>query len=137
MLLILAVHLVAGVLAIGFGARWGRRALWAAVVGPAMALVWLTVHAPEVIDGKVLTERVRWVPELGIDFDLRLDGFGLLMAFLVAGVGVLVLAYGASYFAPRGDDVGRLVGLLTLFAGAMLGLVWSDNLIWSSSCSGS
>ncbi len=129
MLLILAVHLVAGVLAIAFGARWGRRALWAAVVGPAMALVWLTARAPEVIDGKVLTERVRWVPELGIDFDLRLDGFGLLMAFLVAGVGVLVLAYGASYFAPRGDDVGRLVGLLTLFAGAMLGLVWSDNLI--------
>ena len=48
----------------------------------------------------MVTERLRWVPELGIDFDLRLDGFGLLMALLVAGVGVLVLAYGASYFAP-------------------------------------
>jgi multicomponent Na+:H+ antiporter subunit A len=129
MLIILAVHLVAGVLAIAFGARWGRRALWAAVTGPVVALVWLAVRAPEVIDGKVLTERVRWVPALGIDFDLRLDGFSMLMAFLVAGVGVLVLAYGASYFAPRGDDVGRLIGLLTLFAGAMLGLVWSDNLI--------
>ena len=68
----------------------------AAVGCPAVALVWLTVRAPEVIDGKVITERVRWVPELGIDFDLRLDGFGLLMAFLVAGIGVLVLAYGAA-----------------------------------------
>src|SRR6186713_3079187 len=124
MLLVLAVHLVAGVLAIAFGARWGRRALWAAVVGPVVALVWLTARAPEVLDGKVITERVRWVPALGISFDLRLDGFALLMALLVAGVGVLVLAYAASYFSPRGDDVGRLIGLLTLFAGAMLGLVW-------------
>jgi multicomponent Na+:H+ antiporter subunit A len=129
MVLILAVHLAAGLLAIAFGARLGRRALWLAVAGPVVALVWLSVRAPEIVDGKVLTERVRWVPALGIDFDLRLDAFGLLMAFLVAGVGVLVLAYGATYFAPRGDDVGRLIGLLALFAGAMLGLVWSDNLI--------
>jgi multicomponent Na+:H+ antiporter subunit A len=129
MLLVLVVHLVAGVFAVAFGARLGRRALWAAVVGPTVALVWLAVRAPEVLDGKVITERVQWVPELGISFDLRLDGFGLLMAFLVAGVGVLILAYAASYFSPRGDDVGRLIGLLTLFAGAMLGLVWSDNLI--------
>jgi len=129
MLAILAVHLVAGLFAIAFGARLGRRALWLAAAGPVAALVWLAARAPEIIDGKVITERVRWVPALGIDFDLRLDGFGLLMAFLVAGVGVLVLAYGGSYFAARGDDVGRLIGLLTLFAGAMLGLVWSDNLI--------
>jgi multicomponent Na+:H+ antiporter subunit A len=129
MLIILVVHLVAGVLAIAFGARWGRRALWVALAGPVLALVWLTVQAPDVIDGKIVTERLQWVPALGIDFDLRLDGFGLLMAFLVAGVGVLVLAYGGSYLAPRGDDVGRLIGLLALFAGAMLGLVWSDNLI--------
>jgi multicomponent Na+:H+ antiporter subunit A len=129
MLFLLAVHLVAGVVAITWNARWGRRALWAAAVGPVATLVWLAVRAPEVIDGGVVTERVRWVPALGIDFDLRLDGFSLLMAFLVAGVGVLVVAYGASYFAPRGDDLGRLAGLLTLFAGAMLGLVWSDNLI--------
>ena len=129
MRLLLAVHLVTGI------PRWPRAragagpALWAAVVGPAATVVWLAVRAPEVLDGKVLTERVRWVPELGIDLDLRLDAFGLLMALLVSGVGVLVLAYAASYLAPRGDDVGRLVGLLTLFAGSMLGLVWSDNLI--------
>ena len=129
MRLLLAVHLVTGVLALGFGARWGRRALWAAVAGPAATLVWLSIRAPEVLDGKVITERVQWVPELGIDLDLRLDAFGLIMALLVTGVGVLVLAYGASYFAPRGEDVGRLIGLLTLFAGSMLGLVWSDNLI--------
>ena len=42
MLLLLAVHLVGGVLAIAFGARWGRQALWAAVVWEASkyAFVW-------------------------------------------------------------------------------------------------
>ncbi len=129
MRLLLAVHLLAGVLAVGFGARWGRRALWVAIVGPAATVVWAAARAPEVLDGTVLHERVRWVPELGLSLDLRLDAFSLLMTLLVAGIGVLVFVYAARYLAPRGDDVGRLVGLLTLFAGSMLGLVWSDNLI--------
>ena len=85
---------------------------------------------PEVIDGKVLTERVRWVPALGLDFDLRLDGFAALMALLVAGVGVARPRLRARATSrPRRDDLGRLAGLLTLFAGSMLGLVLADNLL--------
>ncbi len=129
MRLLLAVHLVTGVLAIAFGARLGRRALWLAIVGPAAAVVWAAAQAPDVLDGEVLHERVQWVPELGISLDLRVDAFSLLMTLLVAGIGVLVFVYAARYLAPRGDDVGRLIGLLALFAGAMLGLVWSDSLI--------
>ena len=40
-----------------------------------------------------MTEAVPWVPQLGVDLDLRLDGFAVLFAALVAGIGVLVVAY--------------------------------------------
>jgi multicomponent Na+:H+ antiporter subunit A len=129
MSVLLAVHAVTGLAAIAFGARLGRRALLLAVVGPALTLIWLAARAPEVIDGTVVTERIEWVPELGIDLTLRLDGFALLLALLVSGIGVVVCAYSARYFAPRGEGLGRLIGLLALFAGSMLGVVLSDNLI--------
>jgi multicomponent Na+:H+ antiporter subunit A len=129
MRLLLAVHLLAGVLTVAFGSRWGRRAVWVAIAGPAATVVWAAARAPDVLDGSVLHERVEWIPELGLSLDLRLDAFSLLLTLLVAGIGVLVFLYAARYLAPRGEDVGRLIGLLALFAGSMLGLVWSDNLI--------
>ena len=62
-----------------------------------------------------------WIPQLGLDLDLRLDGFAALMLVLVAGIGVLVVAYSARYFAHPTPAHGRLLGLLVLFAGAMVG----------------
>ena len=61
---------------------------------------------------------------------MRVDGFSALMVLIVAGIGVLVFAYAARYLPREGAGVGRLVGLLTLFAGAMVGLVVSDNLFF-------
>ena len=74
------------------------------------------------------TAHVEWIPQLGVDLDLRLDGFAALMLLLVAGVGVLVIAYAWRYFHhPEPADI-RLLGLLVLFAGAMVGLVLADDL---------
>src|SRR5690606_719592 len=44
------------------------------------------------------------------------------------GIGVLVFAYASEYF-ERSPELGRLAGLLVGFAGAMLGLVVTDNLL--------
>ncbi len=82
-----------------------------------------------VLDGEAVTQSVAWVPALGVNLDLRLDGFAALMVALVAGIGVLVYGYAAVYFPAGRVDLGRLVALLTFFAGSMLGLVLADNLI--------
>jgi multicomponent Na+:H+ antiporter subunit A len=66
------------------------------------------------------------VPGLDVALDFRLDGFGLVMALLVAGVGLLVCLWSVPYLQGR-DDLHRFAGWLTLFAGAMLGLVLADN----------
>ena len=131
MVLLLALHLVVGVGLMAATSRLaGRRLLFLlAAVPPLATVVWLVVQLPDVVDGEVLTETVEWIPELGVDLALRLDGFAALMLVLVAGIGVLVIAYSASYFAdPSPRDV-RLLGLLVLFAGAMTGLVLADDVL--------
>jgi multicomponent Na+:H+ antiporter subunit A len=97
--------------------------------GPAAAVAWALWRAGGVLDGGVVTERAEWVPRLGLGVDLRIDGFGLLMVGLVSGIGTLVFAYSWRYFGQDTPGVGRLTGLLGLFAGAMFGLVVADNLL--------
>ena len=100
-----------------------------AAVPLAATVVWLVARGGGALDGRPVTESVEWVPALGVDLDLRLDGFAVLFAALVSGIGVLIVAYSASYLAAAGRGQGRLLGLLVLFAGSMLGLVLADNLI--------
>ncbi len=131
MVLLLAFHLVVGAgLMAATRSLAGRRLPFLVAGLPSLAtVVWLAVRLPDVVDGDVLTETVEWIPELGVDLALRLDGFAALMLVLVAGIGVLVFAYSASYFDdPSPRDV-RLLGLLVLFAGAMTGLVLADDVL--------
>ena len=86
----------------------GRRGLAFALAGaPSLAtVIWLCVVAPGVVDGDVRTSSVEWIPSLGVDLDLRLDGFAVLMLALVAGIGVLVFAYAWRYFNhPEPADI--------------------------------
>jgi multicomponent K+:H+ antiporter subunit A len=75
-----------------------------------------------------LIVRWDWLPEWGVSVALRLDGLTLLFAILVLGIGILVVLY-ATYYLPGSDPLGRFFGLLLGFAGAMLGLVLSEDLI--------
>lgn len=132
MILLLALHLVVGLALIAASGRFvARPGLAFAVAGAplAAALAWLAARLPGVVDGDVHAERVEWIPQLGVDLHLRLDGFGALMLLLVAGIGVLVVAYARRYFSDAGGREIRLLGMLVLFAGAMVGLVLADDLL--------
>jgi multicomponent Na+:H+ antiporter subunit A len=87
-----------------------------------------------ITDGEVLTQSFEWVPSLGIAVDLRMDGFAALMSWIIAGIGVAVVLYAVRYFSDGTADVGRLAGLLTLFAGSMLGIAFADDLLLLYTC---
>src|SRR5690606_29178021 len=70
----------------------------------------------------------KWIPSLGINLNLKIDGLSLLFSLLITGIGSLVYFY-ASYYLKNHPYLNRFYGYLTLFMGAMLGLVLSDNLI--------
>ncbi|MDP3968265.1 MAG: Na+/H+ antiporter subunit A [Nocardioides sp.] len=121
-------HLLAGALAPAFVRAWGARAFLALAVAPAAAFVWALVHAREAIEGTRI-ERMSWVPALGIDLTFTLGTLQWALTLVVAGIGALVLIYCAWYFGDDEPGLGALSGTLTAFAGAMLGLVWADNLL--------
>lgn len=108
---------------------WGRGALIASAVLPAATTAWAAAQIPHVLDGGAASTSVSWVPTLSLDIDLRLDALSMIMTLVIAGIGTLVLLYSARYFPPDDDGAGRYTGSLIAFAGAMLGLVWADNLI--------
>ncbi|MGC4077851.1 MAG: monovalent cation/H+ antiporter subunit A [Rubrivivax sp.] len=101
--------------------------LWAALVALAVALP-LALLYPEVAAGGVVVERLSWLPSLGLDIVVRLDGFAWMFAMLVAGMGLLVILY-ARYYLSAEDPAARFYSLLLGFMGAMLGVVVSGNLL--------
>jgi multicomponent K+:H+ antiporter subunit A len=110
-------------------ARWSRRGASFAAAAPLMiALASVLGSYRAVAAGAVVKSKVAWVPALGLDLALRLDGLSMLFAVLVLGIGLLVILYAAYYLSPR-DPAGRFFALLLVFVGAMTGLVLSDNIL--------
>jgi multicomponent Na+:H+ antiporter subunit A len=98
-------------------------------LAPLSTVAWVLAEAGGVLDGRAVQETVAWAPTLGLDADLRLDAFGLLMVLLVSGIGTLIFGYAHQYFSKPRPDLGKFAGALTAFAGSMLGLVLADNLL--------
>lgn len=101
--------------------------LWAAGIALAVAAQ-LALLYPEISAGAVVAERLVWLPSLGIDIIVRLDGFAWMFAMLVSGMGLLVIVY-ARYYLSADDPAARFYSLLLGFMGAMLGVVVSGNLV--------
>jgi multicomponent K+:H+ antiporter subunit A len=83
---------------------------------------------PEIADGRILRHQIDWIPALGLNLVLRLDGFSWLFGMLVTGVGLLVVLYARYYMSPK-DPVPRFFAFFLAFMGSMLGLVLSGNII--------
>lgn len=79
-------------------------------------------------DGGVVRYSAAWLPQLGLDFSLRMDGFAWIFSMLVTAIGLLVVVY-ARYYMSEADPVPRFFSFLLAFMGAMLGIIISGNVI--------
>ena len=112
-----------------FTERFGRTlCAYSAAIGPLCALGLLIGSAPSVFNGMVDYTYLPWLPAIGLDLSLRLDGLGLMFALLIVGIGLLVILY-ARYYLSQRDSLSKLYALLQLFMMAMLGIVLSNNLL--------
>jgi len=98
--------------------------------GGLLALVPLAVfgYFLTTIGDGALRQPQGWMPELGVNADMRLDGLSRLMALLVSGIGFLITLYSSGYMG-KAPAYGRFNCILLLFMGSMLGLVLADGLI--------
>ena len=126
---LIAVLPFLGALLPGLMIRAGRNAC-ATVTGSVtlLALIGLLLHAPAVLRGEVITARIEWLPQLGLNATFFLDGLGLLFATLILGIGLLIILYARFYLSNR-DPMGQFYTYLMLFQGAMTGIVLSDNIL--------
>ncbi|WP_227272088.1 monovalent cation/H+ antiporter subunit A [Roseobacter weihaiensis] len=92
------------------------------------AFIGLLTNAPAVFAGNVVTVGVDWMPLLGLNFNLMLDGLGFFFAMLILGIGLLIITY-ARFYLSREDNMGEFFTYLLLFQGAMVGIVLSDNIL--------
>ncbi len=83
---------------------------------------------PQVSDGGVVRFQAQWLPQLGLDLTLRMDGFAWIFSMLITSIGFLVILY-ARYYMSEEDPVPRFFSFLLAFMGAMLGIVVSGNVI--------
>ncbi|MGY9031985.1 MAG: monovalent cation/H+ antiporter subunit A [Rhodobacterales bacterium] len=93
-----------------------------------LAFIGLMTHLPAVMAGELVTARLDWVPLLGLNVTLMLDGLGFFFAMLILGIGLLIIAY-ARFYLSREDNMGEFFTYLLLFQGAMVGIVISDNIL--------
>ncbi|MFI7003798.1 Na+/H+ antiporter subunit A [Nocardia sp. NPDC050175] len=102
----------------------GRNAFYVLALVPLGGLVWVVANW-----GSTQRVRLEWAPSIEMNIDLRFDSLAAIMSALVLGIGALVLCYCASYFEDDEPRLGVFAAEMVGFAGAMFGLVTSDNML--------
>ncbi len=105
-----------------------NRESWLAGLIAVIGLVLAAGLYPQIAAGEVVRVEYAWLPQIGLNFVLRMDGFAFLFTMLVLAVGLMVVFYARYYMSPD-DPVPRFFGFFLAFMGSMLGLVLSGNLI--------
>ncbi len=90
--------------------------------------LWLATLSGAAKSGNPAVANLEWVPGIDLALTFRADGYSLLFALVVSGIGTLIMLYASAYLG-KGERYGRFYSYLLLFGGAMMGLVLTDNLV--------
>lgn len=126
MLVLLALYAIGAIVA-PFIMRRGRLGYLILALIPAVSFIAIAAQAGQVRAGTYPESNFAWVPQVNLELTFRLDELSWIMSLIVTGVGTLVLIYCSRYFSAAAQGMGRFAGVFTAFAGAMLGLVTTDN----------
>lgn len=102
---------------------------WLVLPIPVAIVTYLATFLGSVSKGEKYHETINWIPSLGINYSLYVDGLSLLFGLLISGIGSLVVLYSIYYLYKDKEPLGNFYVYLLMFMGAMLGVVFSDNLI--------
>jgi multicomponent Na+:H+ antiporter subunit A len=129
MLALVLAHGVAAAVAPTLVRALGRRAFVVLALVPAAAFGWAVTRTDAVVHGRGSTDVTSWVPSLRLELAFALGPLQWVMTLVVAGVGALALLYCRWYFPADEPGLPAFAGTFVAFAGAMLGVVLSDDLL--------
>lgn len=101
---------------------------WFIFLIPLTLFILLLRYIPRIANGETLAYTVEWIPTYHINFTAYLDGLSLIFALLITGIGALVTIYSIYYLSSK-ENLIHFYTYLLLFMGAMLGVVFSDNMM--------
>nr|WP_279390524.1 MULTISPECIES: Na+/H+ antiporter subunit A [unclassified Staphylococcus] len=101
---------------------------WFVLPIPVVLFIYFISLISTTQSGNTVINTLNWMPHIGMNFDLYLDGLSILFSLLITGIGSLVVLYSIGYLS-KSEQLGNFYCYLLLFMGAMLGVVLSDNLI--------
>lgn len=128
LIVMIVLPFAASLLAACFPSNARNAEAWLAGVVALGVLVLASACYPAVATGGSFRSEIEWIPALGLNFTLRMDGFAWLFAVLISVIGFLVVLYARYYMSPE-DPIPRFYSFFLAFMGAMLGIVLSGNLI--------
>lgn len=85
-------------------------------------------YLPRLHHDGAIVQTIDWIPSVGMTLSFYLDGLSVMFALIVTGIGTLIFFY-AGYYFDEADEHNRFIIWLLGFAGAMLGVVLSGNLL--------
>ncbi len=129
MLILLAAFALVPLLLPALVARLGSRTFLVAAVVPIAAFVHTAWQTPAVLAGDIPFETYTWIPDLAVQVSMRMDVLSWVMSLIVTGVGALVMIYCRWYFAGKTEGLATFSAVLLAFAGAMYGLVLTDDIV--------
>jgi multicomponent Na+:H+ antiporter subunit A len=112
----------------GIGQQTFKRMTWFASLLPISIFIYFLSFAAPIMNGEVFNSFTSWVPSLGIHLDFRIDNLALLFTLIITGVGSIVFLYTSQYLKGH-PKLLRFYIFLSVFMGAMLGLVTSNNIL--------
>ncbi|MEU2204234.1 Na+/H+ antiporter subunit A [Microbacterium oleivorans] len=129
MLILLAAFALVPILLPALVARLGSRTFLVAAIVPIAAFVHTAWQTPAVLAGDIPFETYTWIPDLAVQVSMRMDVLSWVMSLIVSGVGALVMIYCRWYFAGKTEGLATFSAVLLAFAGAMYGLVLTDDIV--------
>ncbi len=94
---------------------------------PFVCLSLIIAWIPELKSGAPAIFNISWVKTYGIELSFLVDGLSILFGILISGIGFFVVIYSVWYLSDKEDKV-KFYLYLMMFMGAMLGVVFSNNL---------
>lgn len=126
---ILIVPLIGGLLAWGGrSGSWPRYAACTALTLDTFLLVWMWGRFSAADEGVrwIAEYAVLWIPQLGINFYLAMDGLSLLMALLTCGVGLAALV---GFWGVERRNEGSFIFLFMAAISSLLGVFFAADLM--------